>query len=53
VLDQTWLGGNTISDLLIASAMLFHVSSFRPECCMRYNLRLMCHANITVEPAQE
>jgi hypothetical protein len=27
VLDQTWLGGNTISDLLIASAMLYHVNS--------------------------
>lgn len=24
---QTWLGGNTISDLLIASAMLYHVNS--------------------------
>jgi hypothetical protein len=31
VLDQIWLGGNTISDVLIASAMLFHVSSFHPN----------------------
>jgi hypothetical protein len=26
---QTWILGNTLSDLLIASAMLYHVSSFR------------------------
>jgi hypothetical protein len=25
---QTWILGNTLSDLLIASAMLYHVSSF-------------------------
>ncbi len=35
MLDQTWLVGNTISDLLIASAMFFHVSSFHQECCVR------------------
>ena len=26
---QTWLAGNTASDLLIAAAMLYHVDLFR------------------------
>jgi hypothetical protein len=29
ILALTWLGGNTISDLLIASAMLFHLSRLK------------------------
>jgi len=42
ILDQTWVGGNTISDLLITSSMLFHVSSFHQECCVRDHPELSC-----------
>lgn len=41
---QTWIIGNTLSDLLIASAMLYYVSSFR----QLYTISLKAHCSTPV-----
>ncbi len=46
---QIWVGGNTLSDMFIASMMLFHVSYFRPLYAIRDHSKLIFYADPAVE----